>query len=546
MPDQRADGPGRAESGPAPRWHRYAVPALLLIHAAACWLARPIGYLTGQDDIEYVVLGQSLRDFGYNVLFRVDLPVHAQYPPGYPAMLAIWGAIGGDGFDWLALLNLLLSVALLLVTYVATRRVFDDRVALAALAVLALNPGLVAAGGNVASEAPFTLLSMASLLLLLSEKRGARYAGWAGAVAILAALTRSVGILLIGAIGLHWLIERRWKRLLLLAGASLALVGAWMLWTFVSPEQHVGSSYVADLQAAVSRAAVGASFLTRAWNRFTFYASRGGPHTLAVPTVAGTPIDNVISTAILVAGLAIGCWLLLRRWRPAGLLVLGYGAFLLAWTYRSDRFLVPLLPIIVPALLAGISVPFARRWPRAAGAAVVVAAVLLMGGGAVQTGSTIAQRSGCRNRDLPPTECVTPDQASFFAAVRYIRDTVPAEDVFLVAKPGALWYYAGNQSISYPAALAQGPDGWVPYLKERGVRWILLADLEYGEPLRYSRRIEANCERLALVRRFPERTYLFRLIDDNRPADDSREGAGEACEAVREYRNATAETTTSP
>jgi hypothetical protein len=461
-------------------------------------------------------------------------------------MLAIWGAIGGDGFDWLALLSLLLSVATLLVTYVAVRRVFDDRIAIAALAVLALNPGLIEAGGNVASEAPFTLLSMVSLLLLLSEDRRARYAGWAGAVAILAALTRSVGIMLIGAIGLHWLIERRWKRVGLFAGATLLLVGSWMLWTFVSPERHVGSSYVADLQAAVTRAAVGTSFLTRVWGRFTFYASQGGPYTLAVPTIPGTAADNIVATVVLVGGLAAGTWLLLRRWRPAGVLLLAYGALLLAWTWRAERFLVPLVPIVVPALLAGISLPLARRWPRWAAGAVAVAAVLLIGGGAVRTGAAIAERSGCRVWvDLPPAECVTPDQASFFAAVRHIRETVPDDEVFVVAKPGALWFYAGNESISYPAALAQGPEGWVPYLRERGVRWILLADLEQGEPYRYSQRIEANCESLALERRFPERTYLFRLVDHD-AVEDGREGAGEACEAVRQYRSDTAERATGP
>jgi hypothetical protein len=216
------------------------------------------------------------------------------------------------------------------------------------------------------------------------------------------------------------------------------------------------------------------------------------------------------------------------------------GGLLLLWTWRSPRFLIPLLPLVVLALLAGIHALIVRRWPRSAVSAVAVATVLLMVGGAVRMGGAIAGKTGCRGwTDLPPVECVSPDQASYFAAVRYVRDTIPEDDVFLVAKPGALWHYAGNQSISYPAALAREPDGWVSYLREQGARWILLANLDPGEPLRFSRRIEANCGQLALERRFPEKTYLFRLVDDDRPVEDSREGAGEACEAVKQYRSDT-------
>ena len=68
-----------------------AAAALVLLHAVLCWLARPAGILTGQDDVEYLVLGQALREGSYHLLFRVDAQLHAQYPPGYPAMIAVWG-----------------------------------------------------------------------------------------------------------------------------------------------------------------------------------------------------------------------------------------------------------------------------------------------------------------------------------------------------------------------------------------------------------------------------------------------------------------------
>ncbi|HUF70793.1 MAG TPA: hypothetical protein VMM79_19245, partial [Longimicrobiales bacterium] len=74
MAETRMDPSQETRSRPAPRWHRWAVPGLLMVHGLACWLARPIGYLTGQDDIEYLALAQTLRQGSYHFLFRADAP----------------------------------------------------------------------------------------------------------------------------------------------------------------------------------------------------------------------------------------------------------------------------------------------------------------------------------------------------------------------------------------------------------------------------------------------------------------------------------------
>jgi hypothetical protein len=511
-----------------------------MVHGLACWLARPIGYLTGQDDLEYLALAQALRQGSYHFLFRADAPLHGQYPPGYPAMLAVWGAVTGDGFQALVMLSVLVSVAALALTYVAVRRVFDPWIAIAALAALALNPSLVQFGGMPVSEAPFTLLAMLALVLLQREDQNRRYPVLIGATAILAALTRSIGILLIVAVGLHWMINRQWKRLFLLVAVSVVFVGGWLLWTVVAPEQHAGSSYVADVQASVVRRVASPNMVSSVLRRVTFYATNAVPHMLSVPTVAGTPIDNIASVALLAAGLFSGWWLLLRRWRPASLYLALYAGLLLVWMWASGRFLIPVVPVLVVALLAGLSVPFQRRWPGLASASVVVVAGLLVASGAVRTGAAVAERAGCRDWEgVPAPECVEPVQAGFFEALPYIRDNVPREDTVLVAKPGALWYYTGHLTTSYPEALAQGSDLWVPYLREHGVRWILLSEIEQGE-FQYLLRLDENCGALAIERRFGDRTYLFRLIDDDQAGEHGLEGTGEACQAVKQFRRVVA------
>ncbi len=219
-----------------------------------------------------------------------------------------------------------------------------------------------------------------------------------------------------------------------------------------------------------------------------------------------------------------------------------YGGLLLLWTWRAERFLIPLVPILIPALLAGLSIPIGRRWPRAATGVIAVAAVLLVAGGAARAAGTIAGAFGCRDwEDVPPEGCVMPEQAEYFAAVHYIRENVPPGSVVLASKPGALWYYSGHLTISYPEASARAADSWLPYLREKGTRWILLGALGGGEPGRYARRLEDNCRGLRLERRFGETTYLFRLPPAGQANEDATDEAGEACEAVRQYRNVVTE-----
>lgn len=527
------------ETQAVPGWHRWAVPALLVVHGLACWLARPIGYLTGQDDIEYLVLGQSIRHGGYNLLFRVDQPLHAQYPPGYPAMLAIWGAVTGDGFSALAFLNVLFSVATLAIAYFAGRKVFGATVALLALMAITVNPELVAAGGNIASETPFTLLSILALALLMGESPSRRRIGWAMALAILATLTRSVGVVLIAAVGLHLVLERRWKAAGVFAVASLLFVGSWFLWTAMAPGQYLGSSYVADLQAAVRRSVTSPTSGNRLVRQITYYGGDGLPYAMGVPTMAGTPIDNLVAAFVTVTGLLAGWWVLFRRWRPAALYLGFYGVLLLMWAYRQPRFLIPLVPLLVLALVGGLHGLLRSRWPRVALVTAGLAAVLLVAGGGTRVAAAAREHWRCRDwQEIPPADCLTPAQAGFFEAVGYIRAEIPPGDVFLVSKPGALWYYTGHPSISFPEAFAQGQDGWVPYLRGQGVKWILVTDLLSAELVRYRRRLGENCEAVALERRFDDMTWLFRLTSDE-PGEEGTGRTDERCRAVQQFLQAT-------
>jgi Dolichyl-phosphate-mannose-protein mannosyltransferase len=517
-------------SGTNSRLAVFGLAGLMAAHAVICWLSRPPGFVVGQDDVEYAVLGQSLRHAGYNLFFRVDNPVHAQYPPGYPAILGAWGAVFGDGFNALVLVSVLASAALIGVTWLGVRRVAGPWLALVVAAVLVVNPSLVKAGSSIASETPYALLSTLALLLLMSKDRRARLTGLAGALAIYAALTRSIGIVLVMSVGALFVIERRWKALAIFAVASALLVGGWMLWTVVAPERYLGMSYVADFRASTGNGQPSWRLLRRVWRTVEYYSGEGVPWALGLPTVARTLVDNVAGTILVYTGLLAGLLVFVKRWRPAAIYLLFYFALLGIWRFRTDRFVIPTVPLLVAGIFVGWNVMLRSAPIAARRIAIGVVAVVLLLGGALRTRGLVAEGLPCRPvGGWPPQTCLARTEQGFFDAMRYIRTELPDHAVLLTAKSGALWEYTGHKSVSYGKALAQDTAGFVPFLKSSGAGWILLADLEQSESRGLLLRLEHACEGLSLEASFAPRTYLFRVSEPG-------ESDGEACAALREFR----------
>jgi hypothetical protein len=427
------------------------------------------------------------------------------------------------------------SVATLLFLFLVLSRTFSPGLALGSLGVLAVNPYLVEFGGSVSSEAPYAALTMAVLYLLSRPSAGARLMGVAIAAAIIASLTRTVGATLLIAMMLYWVLERRWKALAAVMAVSAVTFGGWMAWTVVAPEQFVGRSYIADaLTTGDGGSWLLPRLIMRISQRVPFYLGEGLPYTLPLPTVAGTPIDNMIGAGVTAAGLAVGALLLLMRWPAAGLYLVVYAALLSVWVWTSERFVVPMLPLVVPAVMAGLWTLTAkvagRRW---AVVPVALWSLAVIGSAGVRTGRMLAASMACeRAQDLPPAACLKRDQVSFFEAVRYIRTNVPAGAIFLSAKPEPLYLYTGMRSVGFRSATDGPKEDFEAKLREAGVDFVLLGSLQSREPRRMPDLMEPMCDRLELVEKFPARTYLFRL----RAPGEQRPTA--ACRAIAEYRAA--------
>ncbi len=519
-----------ADARPATRYLWAAVVGLLAVHAILAWLTRSPGIETGQDDAVYIFLSRSLAHGQYRDLFLVGTPPHRNYPPGYPALLALWQAVTGERFDSLVTLSIVCSTAALALTFAMVRRLFSSGTAVLCLAVLAVNPYLVDAAGRVASEAPYAMFSLLALWALTRAETGLSMVLLAGVSSVAAALTRTAGATLLIALGISWILERRFAWVATLAIGGAVAVVLWSFWTATSP---VPAFYFADATFSASGGmphSLALEMVYRFVHNAPAYLGLTLPYLLPFPAVPGTVVDNVLGAALTIGGLAAGIGVFARRWRPAALYLLAYGALLALWPWQVSRYMVPVLFLAVPAVLIGsgwLAKRFGARWESRTMLAVGFVLAL---NGAIRTAQMVRIREHCvRGTAFPSPTCVSPKVASFFAALDYVGRYTTPDAVFVSAKAATLFYYTGRRSLWFRDALDMDSTSFVPSLARAGAQYVLLAGLQSSEP-RLADLLSADCRALSLVASFPPSTHLFRIGSEAHPSD------GAACRALADYR----------
>ena len=516
------------------------VVALLAAYAVLAWLGRrPIG-LGSSDELAYLALSRSIEAGTYRELFQVGAPWHVQYPPAYPAWLFVVRHATGERIGLIPAVNIALVVISLVVFLLCVRRFLGAWLAIALLAVLVPNPSLLADGGTMLSEAFFLLLSTGALAAALAADRAsgesrARRVHVAIALALLAFLTRSVGLALVGGIGV-WLLRARVRReLLIYSISSLLVVGAWFGYTALAPRSVLVSSYgqqfTSDLPS--HRPSAVATFAQRVVSNARAYAASMLHTELSLPAVQGTYLDDIIWLAALVLGMAIGVALLWNAWRASAAYLVFYALLLLAWTWPMDRYLSPVVPLALFTIVIGMQRVLTWFSPRVSNTAIATLLVLFASGSAKGMAIFFEQHRGCEpDKPYATSGCFTPEISSMALASEYVRDHAARGDAVLASRASAVAFLSGHLSESARLVTRVPKDRVATALQTLGIRYVLLTsdtDFERG-PL--ARKLVASCGDLQTEARFPAQTLLLRTTS---PGD-----AGvDACADLRDYQRET-------
>ena len=503
--------------------HKALLGALLIAHGLLAWQLRARGIFTFGDDAAYLLLSRSLKALSYREVQFIGSPVAARFPPGYPAFLALVTAPAGERIGVISFAGILVSIAGLWFVFDVVRRRWSAELAFLATAAIAVNPVVVANAGNVTSETLFTTLTLAALWAADRAEwarergqNGVRAGMLAGALAIASALTRSAGVTLPVALGIHWLIRRRLRWVLVLMVAASVTVGAWLTWTVIAPERTVRRSYVDD--AVNVRAADGSlarTIIQRVERNVSTYVGQSSLTELALPVTPRTRVDNVAWVAALGGLLVLGLISARRRWTALVWFLAVYGALLAVWAYTLERFLDPLLPPLIALVVVGAGVGsgvFVRRVWR--GVPVLVAATLIVFA-LGEDGRLVASANDC---DRARVNCTRPDALDYLDAVAYLAQHSPADARVITSKAPTLYYHAKRQTLFWDEVIAQPPDSLDALIRRYRVSFVLTTPV-YSDHVTLVRLAHRDCGRLDLVRAFSPQTLLLAVRPEGAPPD---------------------------
>jgi len=137
---------------------------LAIVFRALFWfeVVGPAAPLRG-DEIDYDAIARSLAS-GHGFSLTADRPT-ASRPPLYPILLAGVYRIVGARAEAGKVLQILLGGAVVLLAYLLARRLFSERVALVAAAIVACNPSLIFISSYMLAENIYIALLLSFLIL---------------------------------------------------------------------------------------------------------------------------------------------------------------------------------------------------------------------------------------------------------------------------------------------------------------------------------------------------------------------------------------------
>lgn len=334
--------------------------------------------LFNPDSPRYLLYAQGMAETGdYRAIDSPGAPLYTWRPPGLPLLLVpvLW--IFPYSVVAAKCVVLLCAVVLLAGLAALTTRVSSAWAGVLVVAIVGTSPLFLTLATEVLSEVPYTLGTLLAILVLA---RGAgaeplKLAPWIGlglALALTPAI-RTVGVSLLVAVGLETVFQRRRWNILLAVAGGVAVLG-WLAWR---SHGAPGSNYAGSLFKTWQDHGLG-RVITDALQTLAFYGSTvpgvllpglvpGQPFWAplvpgTLPAVEGWSVPVTVAAWLLVvAGLA-GMWRQRILGGRVALLYVGlYVGCLAIWPWRHERFLWPLVPLVLAYSPAGFAWASLRR-----------------------------------------------------------------------------------------------------------------------------------------------------------------------------------------
>jgi hypothetical protein len=443
---------------------KWVLAGVVALHIVLALLALFPAPHTGGDNAGYLTLAKSLLErHEYRDLYLSIEPMHRQYPPGFPLILALASLIGITTWVQLKLMTIAFSALAIAFSYLWIRRRGRPELAAGVALLLAISPGVIELSHWELSDVPFWAMTMVALYAWqrLPDTLRGRFI-LAVVMTTLAYFTRSAGLPLLVA-AFAWLgLHRRWKQLAILAAVIMPLGLLWYLRAKSQSGDGLPIDYAAQFWSVDPyKPELGRIGITGLVDRMGVNLGKYVGHHLPILLFGRA---GLLPLSISITLLALYGWgVRIRRLRRAGVaefFVPLYLGLILLWpaVWSGERFLLPALPFILfhagdalVRLSRRVFRPAARLVPALASLVIVLLAVPAIAG-QVEVGRecTRIYRAGDQYACLP-------DQYKDYYKIAELAPRLLPEDAAVVSrKPRSFYIIGGVPGTQYP--LSADPD----------------------------------------------------------------------------------------
>lgn len=335
----------------------YIVAGLLVLNNRFNWF----------DDAYYIMLAQALADGQGYVDVNLPTPqIHKLFPPMLSIFLALpsWFNLALDTkiIIFKVILIIFGATGLYVFTKLAAKEGHSSKTITYSIIISATSIALVGHTCRVASETAyllFSILALISLSIYQEKKNLSRYLFISAVLLVICILTRSIGILLLPAIAVSWIIRREFTKVFLLVSLVILLLSPWLL---LAKQTGGGgtSRYLTDMIVqytnidSAAEKSLAKALVNRAKENAQLIVSKEIPRIIFSLSASSTVLENqtlnLLSYPIrLFISLLVILSILASLWpkpKITTFYLVFYLGLLLVWPWEPSRFLIPIIPFL--------------------------------------------------------------------------------------------------------------------------------------------------------------------------------------------------------
>lgn len=317
------------------------------------------------DNASYYTLGKAIASGeGYVNISKLSKSPNNHYPPGYPAIISAV-LVFTQSIVAVKLLSGVFLLGSIVLSFLLIARLTENYIiAFVVNLLVVFNSHALFYGSLMMSEVPYMFFSLLALYLCtLSDfvelKSSTKYAIGMLVSMVIAYYVRSLGVALLAGFGLHFLLSKNWKMMII--SISALIVGGFP-W-FIRGQSLGGASYLNQLKMINPYNpglgdATTSDFLDRFWSNFSRYVTKEIPDSVFNfgpaynEAITGKEwFIGIVFLALIGFGLVK---LKSYKWLIIGYM-LGTLGILMIWpdVWIGVRFIVPVIPFFLLGFLNG-------------------------------------------------------------------------------------------------------------------------------------------------------------------------------------------------